>query len=201
MSKAVLSAAFYAQPVVEVARQLLGRWLCVDNQGLCIGRIVETEAYAADDQACHAYGGRRTPRNRMMYATGGVAYVYVCYGMHILFNVVCEAAEVPAAVLIRGVEPLRGAEQMQLRRGHLAKRRLLTAGPGRLTQAMGITRDMDGVPLDGSGLGSSIWIEAGEPILDSDVHQTTRIGVESAGADARRPWRFYYKGNPFVSVL
>ena len=193
----VLPVSFYAAPVLEVAQALLGQWICVDGYTLCIGRIVEVEAYGLNDRASHAYDGRRTPRNAAMYAPAGRAYVYVCYGIHMLFNVVCEQENVPAAVLIRAVEPILGEDTMRVRRGGLLPRKHLTAGPGRLTEALGITKAMNGASLQSK----TLRIVQGAAPCDNEVYQTTRVGVESAGEDARKPWRFYIRGNPFVSAL
>jgi DNA-3-methyladenine glycosylase len=139
-----VDAEFFQRPVLDVARELIGAELYVDGVG---GVIVEVEAYHPDDQASHAYGNRRTPRNGAMFLAGGHAYVYRSYGVHWCLNLVCEAEGLAAAVLLRALEPTRGLDEMRARRGALGDR-LLCSGPGRLCQALGITREQDGLPLD-----------------------------------------------------
>jgi DNA-3-methyladenine glycosylase len=183
--------------VVEIARELLGNVLCTNIGGQQTkGRIVETEAYAGtNDKACHANGQRKTRRNEIMFAAGGHAYVYLCYGIHHLFNVVTNIEGRADAVLIRAVEPLDGIEAMMHRRGVREINRQLTAGPGMLTAAMGIKTLHNATRLDGD----TIWIEEGETSENQQVISTTRIGVSYAREDALKPWRFYIKENPWVS--
>ncbi len=195
----ILPASFYMrEDVVQIAKDLLGKVLVTEFDGChTAGMITETEAYAgAGDKASHAWNSRRTRRTEVMYRPGGVAYVYLCYGIHHLFNVVTNVEDVPHAVLIRGVEPLDGVEDMLLRRRKSVVHRTLTAGPGALSAAMGILTQHTGMSLQGS----LIYIEdRGIRVARKDIVATPRIGVAYAGADAIRPYRFYIRGNLFVS--
>ena len=158
--------------------------------------IVETEAYAgATDKASHAYGNRRTARTEVMYKQGGAAYVYLCYGIHHLFNVVTNVTDTPHAILIRAIEPLEGIETMLERRGKEKLTPSLTGGPGAMSQALGITTIHTGVSLQGP----QIWIDEGLKVAAKDVVATTRVGVAYAMDDALRPYRFYINGNRYVS--
>lgn len=193
-----LSNDFYLRSdVTEVARDLLGKILFTSIEGYrSAGRITEVEAYAGKhDRACHAHGGKMTPRNRIMYEQGGHAYVYLCYGIHHLFNVVTNTRGHADAVLIRAVEPLLGLERMKERRG-LQKLESLTSGPGKLSRAMGIHIGHNGLSLRDT----QIWIEDNQSPAMHDITATTRIGVGYAGEDALKPWRFYIKESRFVSV-
>ena len=195
----IIPASFYRSDDVEsIARALLGKVLVTKHQGrITSGRITETEAYkGVEDRACHAFGGRRTPRNEVMYADGGHAYVYICYGIHFLFNVVTNRKDVPDAVLIRSVEPLDGTPLMLHRAGKDALRPNLAAGPGNLTRALGIDMCHNGLSLAGPELHIA---DDGFRIGDNEIIATPRIGVGSAGADALRPYRYIIKGNKFVS--
>lgn len=188
MSK--LPQKFYRrEDVVTVSRDLLGKVLCTSIDGETTKAvIVETEAYAGvGDRASHAYGGRRTERTEPMYAAGGVAYVYLCYGIHHLFNVVSGERDTPHAVLVRAGVPLDGEDVMQRRRAKSASGRALLAGPGSLGQALGITTQLSGETL----LGDSIWIED-HGIDVTAVQVTPRIGVDYAGGDASLPYRFVF---------
>jgi DNA-3-methyladenine glycosylase len=196
-----LGRAFYTRnDVVQVARDLLGTVLVADIDGVrCSGRIVESEAYRGpDDRACHAWMNRRTPRTEVMFREGGHAYIYLCYGVHHLFNVVTAAEDAPHAVLIRAIEPIENVEIMLRRRNFQKLEHRLTAGPGALSQALGIHTRFNGVSLlDPS---SPLWIELGDtPVGASDIAAGPRVGVESAGESARLPWRFWLKRSPFVS--
>ncbi len=183
--------------VVAIAKQLLGKKLCTNVEGMVTkGIIVETEAYSGNsDKACHANDQKITKRNRIMFEVGGRAYVYLCYGIHHLFNVVTNIKGNADAVLVRAIEPVEGIETMMTRR-HMDKvERRLTAGPGVLSRALGI--DMN---LYGSSLQSNeIWIEEGKNVEERMIQSTTRIGVEYAEEDALKPWRFYMKENKWVS--
>lgn len=195
-----LSYDFYRrQDVVRISRDLLGKVLCtrIGDEPLTAGIITETEAYSGrDDRACHANGGRRTDRTEIMYRAGGLSYIYLCYGIHHLFNVVTNREGLADAVLVRAVQPVEGTETMRLRRGREKVDPTLTAGPGRLTRALGITTDLYGVDLRGD----TIWIEdRGDSPDDSGIASTPRIGVDYAGEHARREWRFHIKENPWVS--
>ncbi len=194
-----LSASFYQQEdVVSVAQQLVGKVLCTSfGDTITSGIITETEAYCGrGDKACHANNGTRTARTETMYQPGGIAYIYLCYGIHHLFNVVTNVQDKADAVLIRAIQPLDG-EQLMLRRRNADKiDPALTAGPGRLTQALGITTDYDGTDLNGQ----AIWIEDRDVSFSEDeLVATSRIGVSYAGEDADLPWRFYPKANQWIS--
>lgn len=193
-----LSRAFYTgDDVVQIARNLLGQVLIVNKgSGYFEARIVETEAYnGRTDAACHAHNNRFTERTQIMYEEGGVAYVYLCYGIHNLFNIVTNTKGKADAVLVRAVEPIKGIKEMMVNRGKTQMDYTLTSGPGSLTQALGIKKTDYGEDL----LGSSIWIEEDEGLSDTQVVTKPRIGVDYAGEDALLPWRFYEKGNPWVS--
>lgn len=193
-----LCREFYEhRSVIQVARRLLGKGLFTRVDGVVTGGvIVETEAYSWKERGCHAYGKRRTARNAVMFGEGGRAYVYLCYGIHYLFNVVTNVPGTPEAVLIRAVEPLQGVEEMELRRGERVKNRHLTSGPGKLTRALGIDRAMNGKNL----LENEVWIEdIGNNIARNLIVAGPRIGIDYAGEDALLPWRFFIKGNSWVS--
>lgn len=195
-----LALDFYRRAdVVQISRDLLGQYLFTRIGGRTVtgGRIVETEAYAgATDRASHAYGNRRTRRTAVMYSAGGVAYVYLCYGLHALFNIITSIEGIPHAVLIRALEPTHGIPVMLQRRRKLRLDRTLTAGPGALTQALGITVRHSGQSLQGN----EIWLEQGIKLHPEQVVATTRIGVDYAGADAKRPWRFRVRDSLWTSL-
>lgn len=184
--------------VVAVAKSLLGKVIVSSFDGKTTSAMItETEAYAgATDKASHAFGNRRTARTEVMFAEGGVAYVYLCYGIHRLFNVVTNVAGIPHAVLIRAGEPLEGIDQMLLRRKKLSLTPALTSGPGALSAALGIRTCHSGVALNGDGI--SIH-DMGTIIAPSQIIAATRVGVAYAGADALLPYRFYIADNRFVS--
>ena len=193
----VLPESFYTRKdVVKIARELLGKVLVTEFGVRTSGIIVETEAYAGEtDKASHAYGGRRTTRTEIMYMHGGTVYVYLCYGIHHLFNVVTNVQDVPHAILIRAIEPTEGIDIMLERRGKDKLTPALTAGPGSMSQALGIQTAHTGTSL----LGNSIYIEEGIRIRNKDIVATTRVGVAYAMDDALRPYRFYIKDNKYVS--
>jgi DNA-3-methyladenine glycosylase len=193
-----LNEDFYQRTdVVEIARELLGKILYTRVDGVITGGIiVETEAYSWKERGCHAYGARKTARNAIMFEKGGFAYVYLCYGIHFLFNVVTNGKNTPEAVLIRALEPVAGADQMRLRRSFLKNDLHLTSGPGKLTKALGIGRSFNGKFL----LDDEIWIEdSGTKVAPRNIEASERIGIEYAGDDARLPWRFSIGGNAWVS--
>jgi DNA-3-methyladenine glycosylase len=185
--------------VTKVAKQLLGKLLCTNFGGVVTkGKIVETEAYSGNnDKACHANNQKKTERNKVMFAHGGHAYVYLCYGIHHLFNVVTNKEGSADAVLIRAVEPVEGVEIMLKRRSMTKEERRLTAGPGVLSQALGIQTNHYGTALNSN----TIWIEEGDPVRNDQIISTTRIGVDYADEDALKLWRFYIKENGWVSRL
>lgn len=182
---------FSGDDVVEIARRMLGMQLCTRFDGVFTsGIITETEAYAGiRDRASHAYGGRKTSRTEIMYRQGGTAYVYLCYGMHSLFNIVTNKSGIPDAVLIRGIHPVSGIEWMEKRSGKKSGSKGFTDGPGKVSKAMGIHFSHSGI----SASGSKIWVEDHGIILsETDIRCTPRIGVDYAGEDAKLPWRFLY---------
>ena len=197
MSK--LSADFYKRDNVQlISRELLGKVLCTNFHGkLTSGIIVETEAYAGvTDKASHAYGGRRTKRTETMYAKGGSAYVYLCYGIHHLFNIVTNKENTPHAVLIRAIQPRDGIEIMLQRRNKKKIDHTLTSGPGSLTRALGITVKNSGTFL----MDNLIWLEDQNiNYTNQDILATPRVGVQYAGKDAQNPWRFQVENSPWVS--
>ena len=195
-----LERDFYMRAdTLRVARELLGKRLVVPSEAgeRVSARIVETEAYlGVEDKAAHSYGGRRTRRTETMYAAGGTAYVFFVYGMHHQFNVVTGHEGLPHAVLVRAVEPEEGIELMTERRP-VSKERELTNGPGKLCRALGLDLTFDGEDLTTSG---RVWLEETGVRFESDeVASGPRIGVAYAGEDALRPWRFWVKGNQYVS--
>lgn len=195
-----LPPEFYQRSnVVRIARDLLGKALYTNvNDMLTGGLIVETEAYSWKERGCHAYRKNKTNRNAIMFDEGGFSYVYLCYGMHNLFNVVTNLKDIPEAVLIRALEPLEGETTMMERRNGITKRAHLTSGPGKLTKAMGIDRKLNGKSL----LKNEIWIEdIGCKIASKQIVAGPRIGIDYAGEDALLPWRFFLKDNPWVSKL
>ncbi|PYS69883.1 MAG: DNA-3-methyladenine glycosylase [Acidobacteria bacterium] len=198
MSKAKLPREFYTRRnVLTVARDLLGKLLVVpDERGQRIsGKIVEVEAYRGpEDRASHAYGGRRTKRTETMYQKGGVAYVYFVYGMYNQFNVVTNVEDIPHAILVRGLEPVEGIEVMRERR-HSHTDRNLSNGPGKLCLAMGIDRQLDMADL----LGDRVWLEEFETVRAAGISKGPRIGIDYAEDWVDIPWRFWIKGNEWVS--
>ncbi len=194
-----LSKAFYRRKdVVNTAKQLLGKIIVTYTDGVITSaRIAETEAYAANiDKASHAYNGRRTNRNEHMYSPGGTVYVYICYGMHTMLNVVTNSKNIPDAILIRAVEPIEGIEVMLGRTGKKVFDNTLTKGPGNLAKALGITKDHSGQFFGEKYI--HIY-DDGYILKESDIGTSKRIGVDGAGADALLPYRFYIRGNKFVS--
>ncbi|MBB6611409.1 DNA-3-methyladenine glycosylase [Pontibacter sp. Tf4] len=194
-----LPREFYTRPnVVQIAQELLGKYLYTTIDGMLTGgMIVETEAYSGEnDRACHAHLNRRTARTEIMYHEGGVAYVYLVYGIYNLFNIITNIEGRADAVLVRAIEPEIGLEEMLLRRDMQTIKPNLTAGPGVMSIALGITRKHYGEDLTGN----TIWLEdKGITIPDEKIMTVPRIGIDYAGDDALLPWRFYVKGNKWVS--
>jgi DNA-3-methyladenine glycosylase len=193
-----LPRSFFSRPAEVVAPELIG-CLLVRRQAsgaLLWGVIVETEAYGGPlDRASHAWKGM-TPRSKTMFGPPGTAYVYLCYGMHRMMNVVTAPEGVAAAVLIRGVEPVEGHQRMARRRKYAPTDPRVAAGPGALTQALGIKMSWDGCDL----VSGPIRIEdAGMRFRNSQINRGRRVGVNFAGPAARFPWRFSIQGNPWVS--
>ena len=184
--------------VVKIAKELIGKILVTTfNGNITSGRIVETEAYAGiTDKASHSFGGRRTQRNEHMYNEGGISYVYICYGIHTMFNVVTNKINMPDAVLIRALEPIEGIDCMLQRTEKKRLDNTLTKGPGNLCRAMGIDKIHSGNSLNSN----NIFIAADGFVLSDDAIGTSkRIGIDSAGIDALLPYRFYVRGNKYVS--
>jgi DNA-3-methyladenine glycosylase len=194
-----LPKSFYTRPnVVQVAQELVGKHLYTNIDGIKTGgMIVETEAYSGEnDQACHAHLNRRTQRTEIMYHEGGVAYVYLIYGIYHLFNIITNVKDRADAVLVRAIEPQEGVEEMLLRRNMATLKPNLTAGPGVLSIALGINRKLYGAELTGD----MIWLEdRGVSFSPEHIATGPRIGVDYAGGDAMLPWRFWLKGNRWVS--
>lgn len=193
-----LPYSFYLQEdVVDLSIRLLGKKLFTRINGeLTGGIIVETEAYnGVSDKASHAYGNRLTPRTATMYEAGGITYVYLCYGIHHLLNVVTGSKNNPQAVLIRGIEPLEGIDIMLARRNMLKLAPKITAGPGSVAKALGIDKNLNAKDL----LGDEIWLEDGIQLQAERIVSSQRVGVDYAEDHALLPWRFYLKGNAYVS--
>ncbi len=191
MESKVLNPEFYCRAdVVAIARDLLGKRLLTKIENKITGGIItETEAYAGPtDRASHAYNNRRTARTEVMFHQGGIAYVYLCYGIHHLLNVVTNTEGIPHAVLIRGIYPTDGIKTMLERRNKDKLNHKLTNGPGSVCQALGINMQQNGIPFDSD----SLWIEEGVLIASHHVETSTRIGIDYAGEDALLPWRFNY---------
>jgi len=189
-----ISRPFYEQSTIDVARQLLGKYLVRKHpDGLTVGRIVETEAYVGpEDKACHASRGR-TKRTEIMFGPAGHAYVYFIYGFYHCLNIVTESKNFPAAVLIRAVEPLEGVDLMKKRR-RTEKTHNLASGPGKLCQAFAIDRSLSGANV----CGKLLYVEdPGEPA--PKILAKPRVGVDYAGKWKHKPWRFLIRGNEFVS--
>lgn len=195
----LLPESFYLRSdVVQIARELLGKILITNfNSKITSGIIVETEAYQGiTDRASHAWNGRRTARTEIMYAQGGTAYIYLCYGIHSLFNVVTNQEGTPHAVLIRALEPLEGIDLMIKRRKMKLAEARITSGPGSLSKALGIHFSDTGENLRGK----KIWIEDhGIKIPMEKIISTKRVGVDYAGVDANLPYRFLIKGQKNIS--
>ncbi len=194
-----LDVDFYrVKEVLSIARNLLGKYLFTNINGeISGGFIVETEAYnGITDKASHAYGNRKTNRTQTMYQTGGVAYVYLCYGIHEMLNVVTSVEGEPHAVLIRAINPTEGIDLMLERRKMASLKNNLTAGPGSVAKALGISRKMNTFSFQSE----EIWIEdCGLVLPEEQIAAVPRVGVAYAKEDALLPYRFYIKGNPYVS--
>ncbi|MCH2450071.1 MAG: DNA-3-methyladenine glycosylase [Gracilimonas sp.] len=191
--------SFYEQDnVVSISKELVGKALCTNVDGVfTAGMIVETEAYnGRTDRACHAYPYVRTKRTETLYSRPGIAYVYLCYGIHHLFNIVTNKEGLADAVLIRAIQPLEGENDMAKRRRKEHIKPIISNGPGKLSQALGITTSHDKTDL----LGDTIWVEdRGIEIPKGAIKASKRIGVEYAGKDAELPWRFTLKNSEWVS--
>ncbi len=198
MSKLPLTY-YQTSDTLSLSQDLLGKFLFTRLAGDTVtgGMIVETEAYLAPlDKASHAYNHRRTARTEVMFHLGGVSYVYLCYGMHHLFNIITHQENIPHAILIRAIEPVVGIEHMLTRcqRSHPAP--LWTAGPALLTKALGLKREHTGIALDGT----TIWLEdRGVKVSLEDCLASPRVGIAYAQEFAAMPWRFRIKDNAWTS--
>ena len=190
-----LPRSFYQESALLVAPALIGKRLVRRApEGTAKGLIVEVEAYLGpEDAGAHSYGGRRTPRTEIQFGPGGFAYVFSIYGLHSCVNVVTNAPGKPEVVLIRALEPTEGLDLMRRRRGKEALSDLCN-GPGKLCQALGITKAQYGADL----LGEELYLE--ETGLRPPIETDARINIDYAGEAAGYPWRFLWKGSPFVSV-
>ncbi len=186
----LIKASYYLNPdVVSLAKDLIGKTLCTRiNNTLTCGIITETEAYAGvNDKASHAYNGRQTKRTEVMYSKGGVSYIYLCYGIHKLFNIVTNVKGIPHAILIRAIYPTVGIDEIVKRRG-IKLSHHLCIGPGKVTQALGIDLLHNNLSLTGK----EIWLQDDKvKIKESDIQVGPRIGIDYAGEDAKLPYRFW----------
>ncbi len=196
----LLPSFYLRDDVVQIGKDLLGKVLVTDfDHQISAGIIVETEAYRApDDKACHAYLNRKTKRTKTMFETGGTAYVYLCYGIHHLFNVVTAKEGIAHAVLIRAIEPLENIKVMLKRRGMEQVKPQLTAGPGVMTKALGISKDHNGINLCDPA--SKVWIEDHSiQVSEEEIIKSPRVGIDYAEECALWDWRFRIKDNRFTS--
>lgn len=192
MMKKLPKSFYLGEDVVGLAKKLLGKRLCTNFNGKFTSAIItETEAYAGvTDKASHAHGGRFTERTKVMYSEGGTAYVYLCYGLHHLFNIVTNKKGIPHAILIRAVEPEKGIDVMLKRRNKKKADKTLSAGPGTVSQALGIRVTHSGKKLSGK----EIWMEeSGIIVPEKEIVAGPRVGVDYAGEDAKLPYRFVWK--------
>jgi DNA-3-methyladenine glycosylase len=189
---------YLGNDVGVISKNLLGKYLFTRIDGVTTGGyIVETEAYnGIIDKASHSYGNRITPRTKTMFMQGGIAYVYLCYGIHEMFNIVTSVEGQPHAILIRAVHPTDGLEAMQVRRNMPVLKPTITAGPGSVAKALGISRNINAISLQSD----TLWIEdRGLNFTDEQITSGPRIGVSYAAEDALLPYRFYVKGDVYVS--
>lgn len=177
------------EDVVQIAKDLIGKYIFTRFNGeLTGGIIIETEAYEGiTDRASHAFGGRRTARTEVMFYNGGVAYVYLCYGVHSLFNIITNKIDIPHAVLIRGICPVEGFDSMKIRTQKTDLGPGAGSGPGKVSKLLGIHYSQTGLDLSGN----EIWLEDRGIELNDEIISGTRIGVEYAGQDALLPYRFW----------
>ncbi|MEJ8842445.1 DNA-3-methyladenine glycosylase [Lacibacter sp. H375] len=193
-----LGTDFYERDdVVQIAKDLLGKYIITKfDQQTTVGRIVETEAYAGIiDKASHAYNNRRTARTEVMFGPAGVSYVYLCYGIHHLFNVVCNVKDKPDAVLIRGIEPLEGIDTMLQRFNREKADSSIGRGPGNVSKALGISTKHTGLQLQSK----QIWLAEDSASTSFNILTSPRIGVDYAAEHALWFYRFFIEGHPQVS--
>lgn len=191
-----LSREFYNRDVLTVAEEILGKTLVHrTEEGVTKGKIVEVEAYnGLCDKAAHSYKNLYSERTKIQYGEGGYAYVYLIYGMHICMNIVTNRENLPEVLLLRALEPVEGIDLMKKRR-KTDKLKNLCSGPGKLSQAMGITRENYGEDL----CGDSFYLEDAPVLAAEEIQRTKRINIDYAEEAADFLWRFSVKGNPFVS--
>jgi len=198
IATAIPQEYYLKDDVVALSRDLIGCRLYTNfGEGVTGGMIVETEAYRApDDKASHAYQNKQTPRNKTMFLKGGIAYIYLCYGIHHLFNIVTNIASIPHAILVRAIEPEVGIAHMIKCRNKAGKDYSLTSGPGALSQALGLTKTHDGRALQGP----EIWLEEKVvAISEKEIIASPRVGIDYAEEDALKPWRFRLKKSKWTS--
>lgn len=199
MTKKIPIDFYRRDDVVQIALDLIGKdlYTCIEGK-ICAGTIVETEAYRGpEDRASHAFNNRRTPSNEMMYRAGGKVYMYICYGIHDMLNIVTGAEGCSHAVLIRAIEPHTGIEHMRERRKLYNDDHRLCQGPGSLAKAMGLNKSHNGSDIL---LSDKIWIEdSGKKFSADEIKASARIGLNFDGPYKMIPWRFYLKGNNYVS--
>lgn len=194
-----LPASFYLRENVQlISRELLGKVLVSFIDGkYTSGIITETEAYQApEDKASHAFNNRKTQRTEVFFMEGAIGYVYLCYGIHNLFNVVTNKADIPHAILIRSLEPIDGIDVMMIRRKKIKFDKTLTTGPGALSQAMGINKLHNKISLTGD----TLWIED-RNIEVRHISSAPRVGIDYAEEYKDKPWRYYIEGNKWVSKV
>ncbi|MFP8487608.1 DNA-3-methyladenine glycosylase [Gracilimonas sp. Q87] len=198
MSKKLPRTFYERDEVVQISRELIGKFLCTNINGIqTAGMIVETEAYnGRTDRACHAFPDVRTSRTETLYGPPGKAYVYLCYGIHHLFNVVTNSEGLADAILVRAIKPISGIDEMLERRNKNKVEATVSNGPGKLSQALGINTRHDKKDLQSN----EIWIEDRNiEIVENQIISGTRIGVDYAGEDAKLPWRFCLKDSKWIS--
>jgi len=193
-----LPRSFYNRSdVLLVAKELLGKTLCTNvNSQISKAKITEVEAYCGrTDEGCHAYPGKITKRTKVMYGEGGYAYVYLCYGIHTMFNIVTNVKGLANCILVRAIEPIEGIHIMQQRRSLKKSSYQIGRGPGCVGQAMGIQLNMYGTDL----LSNTIWIDKAPDLNQKEIGISARIGMNFDGPDKDLPWRFFIKHNLWVS--
>lgn len=183
----ILGREFYqGEDVVAIAKATIGKYIYTIIDDIpTAAMIIECEAYSYKEKGCHAYGAKKTKRNAAMFEEGGVSYVYLCYGIHEMFNIVTNRGGYAEAILVRAIKPIVGEDIMKSRRGSPSYN-----GPGKVTQALGIHRSHNNMPLF---IGNTIWLTEGKNIADANILESPRIGIDYAAEDALLPWRFTLK--------
>jgi len=193
----LLRSFYNRSDVLVIAQELLGKTLCTKiNQQVCKAKITEVEAYCGrTDEGCHAYPNKRTKRTEIMYSEGGYAYIYLCYGIHTMFNIVTNVEGLANCILVRAIEPIEGIDLMQQRRSLKKASYQIGRGPGCVGQAMGMQLNLYGTDL----LSDIIWIESASDLKPKEIGVSARIGMNFDGPDKDLPWRFFMKDNLWVS--